>query len=112
MRRRDETARRHNRFYHRGQVYFITGDYPLAIDEYERSSILDPVFIFSHIQLAVALYKKGEINRALDSFERLMREHPNSGEVANYYGELLLDQGQYEKAVAMFERSIVLNQDA
>jgi import receptor subunit TOM70 len=100
------------RFYHRGQVYFITGDYPLAIAEYEQSSILDPVFVFSHIQLAVAQYKKGDINRALTSFEALVKERPQSGEVVNYYGELLLDQGQYEKAVSMFERSILLNKDA
>lgn len=99
-------------FYHRGQVYFITGSYPLAIEEYRQSSVLDPTFIFSHIQLAVALYKQGDVAGALDNFETLLAQHPTSGEVANYYGELLLDQGKFEKAIQMFELSIELNSES
>lgn len=93
-------------------MYFITGDFPLAIAEYRRSSVLDPSFIFSHIQLAVAEYKQGEIVQALNHFEGLLKEHPTSGEVANYYGELLLDQGKFERAVEMFERSLALSKDS
>ena len=99
------------RFYHRGQVYFITQEFDRAIVEYRRSSEIDPSFIFSHIQLAVAQYKNKQVDKAMHQFRRFIREHPNSAEVFNYYGELLLDQSQYEEAVKNFEKSIELDKD-
>lgn len=96
-------------FYHRGQVFFITGDYVNAIKEYRRSSEVDPSFIFSHIQLAVAQYKSGETAKALHQFERFLREFSTSPEVFNYYGELLLDQQKFGEAVANFDKSIELD---
>lgn len=99
-------------FYHRGQVYFITGDYEKAIAEYRRSSEVDPIFIFSHIQLAVAQYKNSQVEQAMVQFRRLSERFPDSPEVSNYHGELLLDQQKYEEAVAKFERSIELDKSS
>ncbi|KPV78707.1 uncharacterized protein RHOBADRAFT_51141 [Rhodotorula graminis WP1] len=96
-------------FYHRGQVYFITGEFDKAIAEYRKSSELDPSFIFSHIQLAVAQYKSGSTEKALHQFRRLVEKNPQSPEVHNYYGELLLDQQQFTEAVAQFDKSIELS---
>lgn len=100
-----------NSFYHRGQVYFITAEYEKAINEYRRSSELDPSFIFSHIQLAVAQYKNGAVEKALHQFRRFIKEHPTSPEVFNYYGELLLDQQKHEEAVEAFEKAIELDRN-
>lgn len=100
-----------DRFYHRGQVYFITGDYERAITEYRHSSELDPVFIFSHIQLAVAQYKSGSTEKAMHQFWKFLKDF-ESPEVWNYYGELLLDQQKYEEAVTAFRKSIVLDADS
>ncbi|GAA6040771.1 hypothetical protein JCM8097_003289 [Rhodosporidiobolus ruineniae] len=99
-------------FYHRGQVYFITGEYDRAMSEYRRSSELDPAFIFSHIQLAVAQYKSGSQEKALHQFRRLVERHPDSAEVYNYYGELLLDQQRFEEAVAAFDKSLELGKNS
>ncbi|ORY62858.1 mitochondrial outer membrane translocase receptor TOM70 [Leucosporidium creatinivorum] len=98
-------------FYHRGQVYFITQEFDRAIVEYRRSSEIDPSFIFSHIQLAVAQYKNKSVEKAMHQFRKFIKEHPESPEVFNYYGELLLDQNQYEEAVANFEKSIELDRN-
>lgn len=99
-------------FYHRGQVFFITGDYERAIAEYRRSSELDPVFIYSHIQLAVAQYKNGQKERALHLFRKFLKDFEDSPEVFNYYGELLLDQSKFEEAVGAFEKAIALDKDS
>lgn len=99
------------RYYHRGQVYFIMGEYEKAIAEYRRSSELDPVFIFSHIQLAVAQYKSGAVDKAMHQFRKFLREFPDSPEVYNYYGELLLDQQKFDEAVVAFDKSIELDQN-
>ena len=96
------------RYYHRGQVYFITGEFSKAMSEYRQSTTLDPTFIFSQIQLAVAQYKSGETEKAMHMFRKLIRENQASAEVYNYYGELLLDQGKFGEAVENFDRSIEL----
>ncbi|GAA6061923.1 hypothetical protein JCM10212_000548 [Sporobolomyces blumeae] len=95
-------------YYHRGQVYFITGEFTRAMTEYRKSSSIDPAFIFSHIQLAVAQYKAGETEKAMHQFRKLIKDHDQSPEVYNYYGELLLDQGKFMDAVNMFDKSIEL----
>ncbi|KAG5352015.1 hypothetical protein C0989_004211 [Termitomyces sp. Mn162] len=67
-------------YYHRGQVYFIMNEFSQAAENYTKSAELDDTFVFSHIQLAVAQYN----------------------------GELLLDQQRYEDAVEKFDRAIEL----
>lgn len=61
--------------------------------------------------MAVAQYKNKSVEKAMHQFRRFIKEHPNSPEVFNYYGELLLDQNQYEEAVANFEQSIELDKN-
>ena len=57
-------------YYHRGQVYFITGEFGRAIEEYRKSTELDGDFIFSQIQHAVALYKEGRKEKAEAKFKK------------------------------------------
>ncbi|GAA95361.1 uncharacterized protein L969DRAFT_92382 [Mixia osmundae IAM 14324] len=97
-------------YYHRGQVHFIMGDYTKAIEEYKKSVTLDRAFIYSHIQLAVAYYKAGSQARALKAFEKGLREFgTTSGEIHNYYGEVLLDLKKFEEAYAAFAKAVEMN---
>ncbi|KIJ19674.1 hypothetical protein PAXINDRAFT_69403 [Paxillus involutus ATCC 200175] len=95
-------------YYHRGQVYFITNNFSSAATNYTKSSELDSTFVFSHIQLAVAQYKMGNIANSMATFRRTMTAFPSRGEVCNYYGELLLDQQRFQDAVEKFDRAIEL----
>ncbi|KAF8509489.1 ADP/ATP carrier receptor [Gautieria morchelliformis] len=108
-----ETAISHNPwdpdiFYHRGQVYFIMGQFNEAADNYTKSTALDDMFVFSHIQLAVAQYKSDNIANSMATFRRTMKKFPQRSEPQNYYGELLLDQQRFQDAVDKFERAIEL----
>jgi import receptor subunit TOM70 len=101
------------RYYHRGQVYFILGNFADAIAQYQKSTELDGHFIYSQIQHGVALYKEGRKEKAELKFKKLMKTFPNAPEVFNYYGELQLDQAStdasfYDKAVANFDRATAL----
>ncbi|KAI0683842.1 ADP/ATP carrier receptor [Cytidiella melzeri] len=98
-------------FYHRGQVLFIMGEYQRAADDYSKSTALDSDFVFSHIQLAVAHYKLGDIAKSMATFRRTMKQFPQRSEPQNYYGELLLDQGRFAEAIEKFERAIELEND-
>ncbi|KAF9221146.1 ADP ATP carrier receptor [Gyrodon lividus] len=95
-------------YYHRGQVYFITNDFSSAATNYTKSTSLDSSFVFSHIQLAVAQYKMGNIANSMATFRRTLTAFPSRGEVSNYYGELLLDQQRFQDAVEKFDRAIEL----
>lgn len=55
-------------------MYFITGQFHAAIEEYKRSTELDNKFVFSQIQLAVALYKNEQAERALHLFKKIIKE--------------------------------------
>ncbi|KAI0338689.1 ADP/ATP carrier receptor [Trametopsis cervina] len=108
-----ESAIKHNKddpdiFYHRGQVLFIMGEFQRAADDYSKSTELDGDFVFSHIQLAVAQYKMGDIAKSMATFRRTMKQFPSRSEPQNYYGELLLDQQRFTEAIEKFERAIEL----
>ncbi|KAI0262104.1 ADP/ATP carrier receptor [Gloeopeniophorella convolvens] len=108
-----EQAIKHNAsdpdiYYHRGQVLFIMNDFSGAADNYTESTNLDDTFVFSHIQLAVAQYKSGDIAKSMATFRRTLKAFPDLSEPQNYYGELLLDQQRFQDAVEKFDRAIEL----
>ncbi|KAI0370674.1 TPR-like protein [Pilatotrama ljubarskyi] len=93
-------------YYHRGQVLFIMNEFGEAAENYTKSTELDDKFVFSHIQLAVAQYKSGNIANSMATFRRTLKAFPDRSEPQNYYGELLLDQQRYPDAIEKFERAI------
>ncbi|THG92786.1 hypothetical protein EW145_g8587, partial [Phellinidium pouzarii] len=95
-------------YYHRGQVLFIMQKFPEAAENYSKSLELDPDFVFSHIQLAVAQYKNNQLSEAKATFRKALKTFPQRSEPNNYYGELLLDQKQFEEAIEKFDRAIEL----
>jgi mitochondrial import receptor subunit TOM70 len=95
-------------YYHRGQVRFLMGDFSDAATDYQKSAELDKKFVYSQVQLGVAQYKLGQIKDSLVTFRKCLKNFKNSAEVYNYYGEILLDQGQFQEALDKFETAIEL----
>ncbi|KAJ7027553.1 hypothetical protein C8F04DRAFT_90544 [Mycena alexandri] len=95
-------------YYHRGQVLFIMNEFADAAENYTKSTELDDGFVFSHIQLAVAQYKSGNLANSMATFRRTLKAFPTRSEPQNYYGELLLDQQRFAEAVEKFERAVEL----
>ncbi|KAF8198321.1 mitochondrial outer membrane translocase receptor TOM70 [Mycena galopus ATCC 62051] len=95
-------------YYHRGQVLFIMSEFADAAENYTKSTELDDGFVFSHIQLAVAQYKGGNLANSMATFRRTLKAFPARSEPQNYYGELLLDQQRFGDAVEKFERAVEL----
>ncbi|KAG6014446.1 TOM (translocase of outer membrane) complex component [Claviceps lovelessii] len=93
-------------YYHRAQASFIKGDLADAQKDYQKSIDLDKDFIFSHIQLGVTQYKMGSIASSMATFRRCIKNFPKVPDVYNYYGELLLDQGNYSEAVEKFDKAM------
>jgi len=81
-------------------------EFDKAAENYTKSTELDDQFVFTHIQLAVAQYKAGNLANSIATFRRTLKAFPNLSEPYNYYGELLLDQKHFEEAVDKFEKAI------
>ncbi len=71
-------------YYHRGQVHFIMNEFKQAAENYVKSSDLDEEFVFSHIQLAVAHYKMGEVAKSMATFRRTLKKFHDKSEPYNY----------------------------
>lgn len=95
-------------YYHRAQLHFIKGEFAEAQKDYQKSIDLDGDFIFSHIQLGVTQYKMGSIASSMATFRRCVKNFSNTPDVYNYFGELLLDQGNYADAIDKFDTAIEL----
>ncbi|CRG88375.1 Mitochondrial import receptor subunit tom-70 [Talaromyces islandicus] len=106
-----ELAITHNKddpdiYYHRAQLHFILGEFAEAAKDYQKSIDLDPAFIYSHIQLGVTQYKLGSVASAMATFKRSVKKFENVPDVYNYYGELLLDQQDFQGAIDKFDKAI------
>ncbi|KAF1734385.1 Mitochondrial import receptor subunit tom70 [Beauveria bassiana] len=84
-----------------------TAPRPTSLEkDYQKSIDLDKDFIFSHIQLGVTQYKMGSIASSMATFRRCIKNFPKVPDVYNYYGELLLDQGNFSEAVEKFDTAV------
>ncbi|KAJ3773180.1 hypothetical protein FB446DRAFT_703313 [Lentinula raphanica] len=94
-------------YYHRGQVLFMMNKFDEAAENNTKSTELDDQFVFSHVQLAVAHYKAGNLASAMAQFRRTMKSFPQRGEPLEYYGagEHLLDQQRYQDAIEKFDKA-------
>jgi len=59
-------------------------EFEKAATNYIQSSELDDQFVFSHIQLAVAQYKKGDLAKSMATFRKTLRQFPTRSEPSNY----------------------------
>jgi import receptor subunit TOM70 len=99
-------------YYHRAQAHFIKGDLSDAQKDYQKSIDLDKDFIFSHIQLGVTQYKMGSIASSMATFRRTIKNFTAVPDVYNYYGELLLDQGNFSEAVEKFDTAMEMEKQS
>ena len=65
-------------------MLFILNDFAQAAENYTESSKLDDTFVFSHIQLAVAEYKSGNIAKSMATFRRTLKAFTDRSEPQNY----------------------------
>jgi len=125
-------------FYHRGQVHFLMGNLEDAAKDYEKSISLNSTIAFAYIQLGVAMYRIGNHKDAIvrsflvlflffflkkrwgvvlfylslqSQFKKAEQKFPESHDVFNYFGEILLDQSQFDEALQKFERGIFVEKE-
>jgi len=98
-------------FCHRGQLYILQNEIASALDDLRKAVDLDPDSILARIQLGMALHRSGQQNEARSTFSAAESRFPDSPEVLNYYGELLLEAQDVEGAASKFRAALKLSDD-
>jgi serine/threonine protein kinase/tetratricopeptide (TPR) repeat protein len=91
-----------------GNVYYSTGRYEEAIQQFQRSLDLDHRSDETLRLLAAAYQKTGNSAAAEDAFRKAVSLRPNYWAVYNAFGAFYYSQARYADAVEMFRKAIQL----
>lgn len=90
-------------YYHRGQMYYITGQYEKAGKDFDKAKECDERNIFPYIQLACLAYRENKFDDCETLFSEAKRKFPTAPEVPNFYAEILSDKGDLDAALKQYE---------
>lgn len=98
----------------------ITGKFLRHSEEYYQWRINDreqrlenlPIDAFLKTDLAVAYYKSGDIERAIELQTEVEEKNPGQYETYANLGTFYIDSGQYEKGIAYVEKAMEINAEA
>ncbi|CAG7724936.1 unnamed protein product [Allacma fusca] len=103
-------------FHHRGQVLLTKGVVDEAVNQLERATKMCPDFALaaaSHLYILYRLHVHNENSTGRDevfkSFPKLLRKFPNSPDVFNLYGQVLMENQQFHEADQQFDKVLELD---
>jgi eukaryotic-like serine/threonine-protein kinase len=89
-----------------GNVFFSSGRYEEAVNQFQRSLDLDHNSDETLRSLAAAYQKLGKASAAERAYRKAISLRPNYWGVYNAFGTFYYNQARYADAVAMFKRAI------
>lgn len=98
-------------FFNNGLSYYYSGDFRLAIDEYDKSILLDAAYPDAYNNRGLAYDELGQYQSARWDYNEAIRLDPR--ESRNYYnrGLLYYKLGQYRRAIEDYNEAIRLIPD-
>ncbi len=91
-----------------GNVYFSTGRYEEAVQQFQRSLDLDHTSDETLRLLAAAYQKQGKASAAEEAYRKAISLRPNYWGVYSAFGAFYYNQARYADAEAMFQKAIKL----
>lgn len=85
-----------------GVGYAMLKNYPAAIEEFRRASMLNPTHDYPLANLATAYERSGLYDSALFYYRQAISKNPLREDLYLYWGELLLSLKQYTRAESVF----------
>ncbi len=94
-----------------GNIYYGTGQYQKAADQFQHAVDLDPVddYVIGH--LADAYEKLGKLSDAEAAYKKAISLRPNYWAVYNWLGYFYTGQGRYAEAAQLFQKVTELAPD-
>ena len=93
-----------------GNLYFGNQEFDLAIAQYTLATKLDPDYSISYNQLGYCYRFQGDYARAESAFKKYISLIPDDPNPYDSYAELLLQMGEYEVSIEMYEKAIAINE--
>lgn len=94
-----------------GVVYEEIGDLPAAIGQYKAALAVQPRDREIMLRLGSAYRKAKLFKEARESFEAIIAEDPRNADAHMNLGNVYLDQGEIDKAVALYEKFTAYSND-
>jgi tetratricopeptide (TPR) repeat protein len=88
-----------------GEAAFASGDFPKALDMYQRALILDPKLYEAALFIGDVYFKTGEHAKAGEWYGRAIAMHPDRETAYRYWGDSLMKQGRFTEAGEKFIES-------
>jgi tetratricopeptide (TPR) repeat protein len=89
-----------------GNVYYSTGRYEEAVQQFQRSLDLDHTSDETLRLLAAAYQKEGKVAAAEEAYRKAVALRPNHWAVYSAFGTFYFNQGRYAEAAGMFQQAI------
>ena len=96
-------------YYNLGQQYLESGRYKDAIHEFTKAIKRKPDYFEAVLYTAVAYGKSGDLETAYDYFGKAVKIDKSSTIPYVVFGQLLIEEKQYDDAVKVFKTAIHLN---
>jgi hypothetical protein len=87
------------------------GDYPKAIEAYNRVLQLAPGYLSALNNLGVALRKERKLDQAIACYRRALERDPDNVQTLSNFGNALKDAGRHREALDVFRRAMEIDPD-
>lgn len=97
------------RFYTRGVIYLVRGDYDEAQRELTSALQADPDYLPARIDLGIALVKMGRVKQALQFLHNSMQSYPDEPDLPFNAAVIYYNAGDYAEALKLVKRVLQLD---
>ena len=107
--------------YHSGCTFLKKSEWNIAIDKFQESINLEPIFTEAHCRLSRAYFEVGNLEAARDAAEETLRlkdEYPSAQKLLvdikmKYYhkGRTSFNSGEYDQAIFEFQKAVEIDRD-
>lgn len=95
--------------YKKGLALYNERNYDVAIQAFSRCVKLDPDFLDGHVQLGYVLLDKGDISRAHQEFDYVLRSNPRYPGARIGIGVTYVREGKIHEGIELLKEAITLN---
>jgi len=90
-----------------GEAAFVNGDYPKAIEMYQRALLFDPNLYEAALFTGDVYFKSAEQGKAAEWFARAVAINPDRETAYRYWGDSLMKQGRVTEASDKFVEAFI-----
>jgi Tfp pilus assembly protein PilF len=99
------------RYYGRGVIYLVRGDYNEAVNELTSALQADPDFVAARVDLGVALAQMGRVRDGLEYLETSAIQYPGEQAFPFNAGLIYYNAGDYKMALEKYRKALAIKPD-